>query len=403
MLRLLLTLLAVGGGLRAQSVFRPAYLIDGAGERREVLIRDRDWVDSPRSLQYRTAPGAAVQEAALNDITAFGFADGGRRFERHTVALDRSATDPRFLSRSPRPEYTLEEVLLEVLVDGQADLLYYERGALRRYFYRQADLDPQPLVSRRYLAEGGSIRRDDTFRGELSREVWAAEAGLRPQLLDYQRRALIRYFLTYNEAVERPAVAYGLTPAVRRWRLSAIAGAGWGQLRASEFGLLSEEGAVRLPKAASPRYAVEVAFRLPFARDRWELTAEVGQQRYRSVLDRGDSTTVAARYTAVSVPLGFRYLLPLGGPGKHRLALATALSLQFPTRSALTFIDGGTARVIDLRWNHGLEFGLSYQLRDRYRLELRYGHRRSLTDWYVDYPTAYQSYGLLFAYRLVTF
>ncbi|MEO0735049.1 MAG: hypothetical protein AAFZ52_19580, partial [Bacteroidota bacterium] len=168
MMRLSLFLyLLCTGTIHAQITFRPGYLIDAAGTVATIDLRVPGWHNNPTDIRYRETTGELIT-VPVEQIQEFGLRDSSARYQRFTVAIDQSLDDPARLSTSPEPEFREETVLLRTLVDGAADLFFWERDNQRRYFFRVGDGPVEQLVFRRFRVGQKFIETDDRFRKQLS-------------------------------------------------------------------------------------------------------------------------------------------------------------------------------------------------------------------------------------------
>ncbi|MGB3800349.1 MAG: hypothetical protein WA952_11100, partial [Lewinella sp.] len=306
----LLTLLLLGLRVSAQSQYVPAYLVDETGEEVAVEILDRDWVDNPRRFRYREGNDDRV--GTLEGIREFGYADGSLRYLRATVDIDRSDDRPSKLSSSPQPLYESDTVFLEWLVDGEADLFYWEKGEVRRLFYRLGDAAPTPLVNRRYR-RGYRIIDQALYRGQLRTDVNCDVPDYAFKDLTYQREDLVHYFADYNDCRGADYRKSLRPPAPGNVRLYLRPGGAYffGELRTDNGAPTPEVSP--LVETLGARVGLEVEMVLPLANERWSLFAEAYVQRVSS---GGDSTTApgsTVNLRSVNVPLGVRRYFYLSG------------------------------------------------------------------------------------------
>ncbi|MGB5927853.1 MAG: hypothetical protein WBH03_06745, partial [Cyclobacteriaceae bacterium] len=106
--------LLAGFTATAQITFEPGYIIDNSGKRSDVLIENVQWRNSPETITYKQAEGAALQSATIEDLSAFGINEGVT-YKRYSVEIDRSSAVLSNLSSSRRAEFNKETLFLEVL------------------------------------------------------------------------------------------------------------------------------------------------------------------------------------------------------------------------------------------------------------------------------------------------
>ncbi len=82
-----------------------------------------------------------------------------------------------------------------------AYLFYWEAGDVRRFFFRQGEGDPQPLINRRYRNRQ-LIVRQELYRGQLRSSVNCGTTDETLRRLMYTRTAFVQYFEAYNDCRE---------------------------------------------------------------------------------------------------------------------------------------------------------------------------------------------------------
>ena len=394
-----LYLLLLTATLAAQNTPRAGYLLDATGNRSEVYIRNRDWADNPRSFKYRTEETTGDwQTATPITVSEFGYSDGSLQYRCFTIDIDRSSEQPKLLSSSPLPEYVKETVFLELLVEGPAELYAYSEGNLQRFYLRMAGNDVQPLVSRTYRVESVDIRRDDSFRGTLRRELSCGPPqDARLAQLRYERGPLVRYVAAYNDCVGGTSRTLVRRSAQGRLSVAPRIGVERGAIVFGVTDAFGFTGKYALTDHQA-RYGLEVEYQLPFANNRWAVFAEVAHRSVQGQRQRGPNRFVNVYYRAVSVPLGVRRYLSLFG--RSGIFLDAAISIDVPYQSNFTIVNSVFTTEVTPSLNPGFEFGAGLNLRDRYQVQLRYGLERGVTDNYRNYSTDYTTLGLVAAYRI---
>ncbi|WP_116127080.1 hypothetical protein [Lewinella sp. IMCC34183] len=393
---LLLILCAFAIDLSGQSAYKSGYLVNASGQRESVRILDRDWVDNPLQFRYLTADDQRLR-GTVAAVREFGYDDGSLRYLRAVAPIDRSSNRVGELSSSSQPEYKNDTVFLEWLVDGAADLFYYEDGELRRFFYRLGDGVPRPLVNRRYR-RGQAVLEQAPFRGELRRQVNCGGADADVRDLGYRRRELVAYFEEYNAC---EGVAYQTMvrqPAADWLRISLRPG---GSFHFGEVRFDGSFGGRRIPElvpTTGVRLGVEAEAVLPLANQQWSVFGELYVQRVTSGRDsitRGDASL---NLRSLNVPLGFRRYIHLGP--QRSLFVSLFGLFQFPWDS-YTFVTNARVKGgYPASWNFGLGAGGGYRS-GRWLVELRYAHNQDILQKFVNVSTYYRSVSLVAGYRLL--
>lgn len=118
----------------AQIKFEKGYVINNSGERAEVLIKNLDWKNNPTEFEYKISEASDIKKENIKHVQEFGM-DHGNKYIRKTVMIDKSSEQLSHMSETGDPKFEEETVFLKYLVEGKADLLYYENSDLRKFFF----------------------------------------------------------------------------------------------------------------------------------------------------------------------------------------------------------------------------------------------------------------------------
>ena len=298
--------------LYCQTTFKEGYLITPAGERQTVEIRDRDWATNPQHFTYRVT-GGETRRGDLSTVIEFGLLSNEVRYVRSTVDLEVSPREINSLSKSSLPEYRRQEVFLEVLVEGAADLFYFRTPSLKQFFYRLGSGPIKPLINRQYL-RGDRIVQQDLYRSVLGAIL---DCGYVPERLDqltFNRKSLVRYFEEYHRCTEEDYRIYERQNEHRRFRLALRAGV---DQHSSTIGVIYPGGVVNPVSYDAifvPRLSIEAELSFSFLHAQWALAGEIYYQAFRQEWPEGASgEPINIEIKGINVPLGIRYYIYQSG------------------------------------------------------------------------------------------
>src|ERR1700690_3644254 len=133
----------------SQIAFEKGYFVDNDGKRVECFIRNLDWKNNPRQIEYKLTQESRPERLDIAFSREFGV-DNYSRFVRRTVRMDVSSEYLDSLRSERNPIWSEQKLFLKVLVEGKATLYFYQGGNIVRYFYEVNGLAVQQLIYKRY-------------------------------------------------------------------------------------------------------------------------------------------------------------------------------------------------------------------------------------------------------------
>ena len=130
----------------SQDEFVPGYYINIEGDKIDCLIKKLGWKNTPQHFRYKLDKKGSPEKMERQNIREFGIKES-RRFIKYTVDVDQSfndefqdkvnsayAIDAKIIGTDSLPDWRNETLLLEIVVEGDVDLLNYQSGAKNRFF-----------------------------------------------------------------------------------------------------------------------------------------------------------------------------------------------------------------------------------------------------------------------------
>ncbi|NOJ76422.1 hypothetical protein [Empedobacter stercoris] len=122
--------------IHAQIRFEQGYIIDNNNQRQDVLIKNIDWLNNPKSIEYKNDETSKIEIATINQIKEFGI-NNRSKYVKADVKIDRSSEELSNISNIQEPEFKEETLFLKVLIEGEASLYDYVDYNLKRFFYKK--------------------------------------------------------------------------------------------------------------------------------------------------------------------------------------------------------------------------------------------------------------------------
>lgn len=149
----------------SQITFEKGYFINNEGVKTECLIKNIDWDNNPKKIQYKTTEDSESKIADLKEINEFQVSN--LKYKKYVVDIDTSSNRTGELSESRNPHFKKDTLLIKVLIEGKANLYQYKDNSKIRYFYEIDSSGVQQLVYKRYNLKFDKIAENKSYKQQL--------------------------------------------------------------------------------------------------------------------------------------------------------------------------------------------------------------------------------------------
>jgi hypothetical protein len=383
----------VGFSCYSQISFEKGYYIDNSGQKVDCLIKNSDWLDNPVDFQYRFSIDSNIKRAKINEVKAFEIYNVGK-YIRSNVNIDISDVELSNLSRDRNPIFKEVLVFLEVLVEGEASLYAYSEGKSKKFFYNLRDSNPEQLVYKTYIISGSKIAENEMYKQQLWGKLECPNFEMNDiNSLHYKKSSLVDFFISYNQCGNQDFASY-YEKKQKKGSVNLNIRPGLSISSLSLNHSLSNTLDAKFDAELTFRLGVELEFVLPFNKNKWGVILEPTYQYYKS------ETSVAIQnvrvdYSSFEIPAGLRYYFFLNDDSK--VFINGSVVFDFPGKSIIEYDNGLEYNIKPVT---NFAFGLGYQFKSKYALELRYYTNRELLNndgnWFSDYKT----FSVIFGYSI---
>lgn len=389
----------------SQITFEKGYFITNGNEKTECFIKNDDWKNNPTNFKYKISEDGEVQTQDIASVKEFGVYDVSK-FVRNTIKIDRSSNAVSDLSDQKSPIFNEEQLFLKVLIEGKANLYYYEDRNLSRYFYNKDESEIVQLIYKRYKTDDNKIASNNQFKQQLFADLECSSIKQsRFENLPYSKKSLVNLFVEYNNCVSSDIINYepkqkkdvfNLTLRARLNNSSLKIQNAVYDSRDTDFGNESGFG-----------FGVEAEFILPFNKNKWAIMVEPTYQYFKSekTIQVNSSSVgtlnVKADYKSIEIPAGLRHYFFLGKNSKIFINASHILDFTFGESAVDFYRHDGTAQTsfeIDAVSNYA--FGLGYKFANRYSIELRYMTKRDVLSNYIAWSSDYTTISVIAGFTL---
>lgn len=397
-----ITAITAAGLLHAQIKFEKGYFIDNSGKRTDAFIKNLDWKNNPTEFEFKTDESSSeIKKETIKNIQEFGI-DNEQRYTRKTVMIDGSSKQLNNLSNERKPEFTEETVFLKYVVEGKADLLYYENGDLEKFFISTNGSDVKQLIYKPYYINASSVAYNEDYKKQILDNLNCGVDLTDVNNLKYKSSDLVKVFMKYNQCSNSTAINYNQNYEKRDlFNLTVRPGINLSSFEISNSSFVTSESN-KFDNKVTFRIGLEAELILPFNKNKWAIFAEPTYQYYKAEKDfvvyQGQASenirTRSIDYKSIEIPIGIRYYLFLND--KSKLFINAAYNVDFEMNSNI-YYDFQSLKTSSAS---NFSFGAGYKYNDKFVVEFRTSTKRDLLQNNTIINTGYRTSSLILGYTL---
>lgn len=381
--RLIIIILLIGQSSIAQVTFKPGYYIKDDGTRTEGFIKDQDRKNNPNGFEFKNSENSTSTTIPINEITEFGAESF--KYVRYEGPIDQS----RSFSAQQEPEWKTETVLLKVLVEGESSLYAYEKGGLRRYFFKVPNQDITQLVYKKYKFPGGQVAENNRFRSQLGSNVKCkAEVNNGFGKIEYKKSDLIKYFVGNNECRGSSFKVYSDPKDQALFNLKLTPG-----INFSSLDILDKSNNIltQIDNEANFRIGMELEYIMPFNKEKWSLFIEPTFHNFNL-----NGSNLKVDYQSIEIPIGIRHYIYLNKDLK--LFANGAIVFDYNNNKTISTETTEEPLAIENRINFAVGTGIDYK---RFKTEIRYNTQRDLLANQFFWASEYTSISIILGVKIL--
>lgn len=374
---------------QAQITFEKGYLVTQSGDKKDVLIKNIDWVNSPENFIYKTDEFSAEQTGNTQNIKEFGIY-GSDTYINYIGSIDESSKDLSDLSFKKEPELREVAVFLKLLVPGEKKLYSYrgKGGSITNYFYsNNKNNDIQLLIYKKYHTQGSNmlVATNEEYKNQL-KTIFSDDTKLQKPIstVKYNENSLKKIFGYTNQSQNTVSPLaegeYSDKKKRNKFNLNIRPGFNFYQ----EMKVTNLIGDQRLPSTANFRIGLEGEAVLPFNKNKWSVIFEPTYAIYTSkkISQPGINTfynhnVTLEKYSFIEIAIGVRHYMYLNDKSKLFInAQINAVRIKSNKAKGINLEDReyivSKAELANVQPFVNLIVGAGYNYNNRFSVELRY-------------------------------
>lgn len=368
----------------AQIKFEKGYIITQNSEKKDVLIKNIEWMNSPEEFIYKIDENSPEQNGNISNTKEFGVY-GYSIFINYSGSIDISSTELSFLSSNKEPELKQVQVFLKQLVSGDKKLYSYRSKNILNYFYSDGNSSNSPklLIYKKYHPKGDNmlVATNEDYKNQLNSLFSKSDATRKKiSVARYNDHDLIEVFDGSNQSIPTASEQENRQSKKGKFNLNIRPGYNF----YPEIKIVDFMGNQQLPSTSNFRIGIEAEVLLPFNKNKWSLIFEPNYTVYTSKNTKIPSKNINYnqyisfnKYAFIDIPVGVRHYMYINE--KSRFFVNTQINLiriKSTNTKTIDIKDGDysvlTASFANSKPLSSLMFGTGFNYDNKYTLELRY-------------------------------
>jgi hypothetical protein len=383
----------------SQITFDKGYFIDSNGQKVVCFIKNRDWKNIPKKIEYKNSESSEEQTKQIGEIIEFGIHDYCK-YIKATVKIDRTSNRLDELDKNSNPIWQEETLLLKVLIEGDASLYEYAEGGLLRFFYRLSKLPIEQLVYKLYRPEYISEKKyavNNEFRNQLCLDV-PCQTITEKQMekLLYDSRNLIDYFKTHYSNINKSFIDYTPKNPKEYWHFNLNVGLNLTSFSYSES--LPAPTTFDFGSHISPAIGFETEIIIPYTKKHLTFWLSPNLQILEGKTVFGNRQ-LNMKFYSVTIPVGFRYYLPITSDMKAFANVGYTVELPINATVERNTVVSYQMLVKEPSFVNKLSIGAGVYYK-KWSGEFRYYGTRSVLGYNPELSSSFSKVSFLVGYRV---
>jgi len=375
----------------SQIIFEKGYYIDNNNKKVNCLIKNQDWLKTPKEFQYKLNEESQPQILTVVQVKEFAI-DNSSKYERYSVNIDRSSELLKEMSYVKNPEFKEETLFLKVLTEGKATLYQYDEHDLKRFFFKTDTIGVNQLVYKSYKISEAEIGQNHHYKQQIANALQNSVISTKDiKNLSYNSTKLINIFSKYNQAFDAKTANIDAKPKKDLFNLNVRAG-----IKNSDLSITNSYTPVYdlyFDNKTGARLGIEAEFIFNFNKNKWAFIIEPTYQSYQAELLHRNYNAVVD-YESIEIPVGFRYYSFLNDNSKLFVNCQYIVETQLGSK-----IDYQPKSELKVVSRSPIAMGIGYKFKNKYSLEFRYSTKK-ITEQHVYLTSNYTTTALIFGYTI---
>ena len=362
----------------AQTKFKEGHYINLNNEKISGLIKDYDWKNNPTEIEFKLNEVSELIILKKEQIKEFEIYNNSK-YINVNAKIDKSSNLNNQVTQERELIFTNENILLKVLVEGEASLYQYQDKDIEKFFYSINDILYEQLIFKMFLANKedvvnlnnqdnnisafNSILINDGYKKQLFQNVNCDFSRKKINHLTFSKSSLYKYFVEYNTCKNINFKSFQKSFDTQ-FKIKGVITSNFNSLSLNY--LNNEYYSNDFDNSTNLAFGFEIELVLPFNNNKWSVFVEPSYNTYSNsaILKNpfsGSSPTqeVDVKFNYIQIPFGIKHYFFLNN--KLSLDLNLAYNARFSSKdNHINYENGGSFEMFPFLNNYAFGVGANY-------------------------------------------
>lgn len=278
-----------------QVSWEKGHLITLTGDKKDVLIKDKDWIFNPEFIEYRLKTDGETFMATPDNVLEIGIGENVL-YVSSSSDLDVSSDKLNALDNSRSMKTAKYKVFQKTIIKGKISLYEYVSGLNTRYYF-QVDTQMILLNYKMFLSGNGKVTTNAAYKSQLFSALPCDQVRTMVKDINYTVQDLKKIFIEYHQCISSEYKTFILPKSPTL--ISVAPGLG--------IDLIQSIVNRKKENIINPKFNIELEALLPINKYKWAINLESTYHQYVSAEVPFSFQTAKKSYKSLEFGLGLRH------------------------------------------------------------------------------------------------
>ncbi len=377
----------------SQINFEKGYFITNSGDKKECLIKNKDWKNNPDFIEYKFSQEDEAKTIKIDEIKEFSI-ENQSKYIRKNIDMDRLAGNDVLINGDRTSEIKNETIFLKCLIQGKANFYIYTDANFFAYFFDVNGSKTEQLIFKKSFTDRG-VQFFNQYKQQIQNAL-QCETITKNDInkLVFKLESLYNIFLKYNMC-SNPDEMVNYTAKKKKDFFNLRIRPGVVFQNAKFYSTSDVTSEVNFDNRATLTIGAEMEFIMPFNNNKWAVIVEPAFQSYKSEAS-GFTKVSSIDYKTIDLAAGMRHYFYLSDKSRIFVNVNFYTTFSFDSR----LYNGSYEQDFEIFPTSNFGIGLGYSYKSKYSVEFRYATKKDLIKHYTNWNADYQFSSIMLGYKL---